>query len=90
MKKEQIGMDLSIIVPVYNVEKYIRACIESIYRQGLDENCFELIIVNDGTQDQSMDIISDIIEQHNRADKNRSFFIWIVIYYFISPLVHEL
>ena len=65
MKKEQIGMDLSIIVPVYNVEKYIRACIESIYRQGLDENCYELIIVNDGTKDQSMNIISDIIEQHN-------------------------
>ena len=29
---------LSIIVPVYNVEKYIRPCIESIYRQGLDED----------------------------------------------------
>lgn len=65
MKKEQIGMDLSIIVPVYNVEKYIRACIESIYRQGLDENCFELIIVNDGTKDQSMNIIGDILNHHN-------------------------
>ena len=41
-------MDLSIIVPVYNVEKYVRTCIESIYKQGLDEECFEVIIVNDG------------------------------------------
>ena len=57
-------MDLSIIVPVYNVEKYIRSCIESIYKQGLDENRFELIIVNDGTNDNSMRVIADIINQH--------------------------
>lgn len=57
-------MDLSIIVPVYNVEKYIRACIESIYRQGLDEARFEVIIVNDGTKDKSMEVIADIISQH--------------------------
>lgn len=56
---------LSIIVPVYNVEKYIRPCIESIFKQGLDEECFEVIIVNDGTQDHSMEMIEDIIQQHN-------------------------
>ena len=55
---------LSIIVPVYNVEKYIRTCIESIYRQRLDDSCFEVIIVNDGTQDRSMEVIEDIIEKH--------------------------
>ena len=58
-------MDLSIIVPVYNVEKYVRTCIESIYRQGLDEKKFELIIVNDGTEDHSMEVIADIILQHS-------------------------
>ena len=58
-------IDLSIIVPVYNVEKYVRTCIESIYRQGLDENMFELIIVNDGTEDHSMEMIADIIKQHS-------------------------
>lgn len=56
---------LSIIVPVYNVEKYIRPCIESIFKQGLDENDYEVIIVNDGTKDRSMEIIQDIIKQHN-------------------------
>ena len=60
-------MDLSIIIPVYNVERYIRPCIESIFKQGLDENCFEVIIVNDGTKDRSMDIISDIIQQHKNV-----------------------
>ena len=56
---------LSIIVPVYNVERYVRPCIESIYNQGLDENVFEVIIVNDGTKDRSMEVIADIIGQHN-------------------------
>lgn len=55
---------LSIIVPVYNVEKYIRPCMESVFRQGLDDGCYEVIIVNDGTQDRSMEVIADIIQQH--------------------------
>ena len=57
-------MDLSIIVPVFNVEKYIRTCIESIYKQGLDEECFEVIVVNDGTPDRSIEMIIDIISAH--------------------------
>ena len=56
---------LSIIVPVYNVENYIRPCIESIFRQGLDDNDFEIIIVNDGTRDRSMEMIAEIINQHH-------------------------
>ena len=42
-------ISLSIIVPVYNVEKYVRACVESLFRQGLTEDIFEVIIVNDDT-----------------------------------------
>ncbi len=56
---------LSIIVPVYNVEKYVRPCIESIFKQGLDDTDFEVIIVNDGSTDRSMGMIADIISQHN-------------------------
>jgi glycosyltransferase involved in cell wall biosynthesis len=58
-------MDLSIIVPVYNVEKYIRPCIESFFCQGLEEDRFEVIIVNDSTPDHSMEMIADIIQQHD-------------------------
>ena len=58
-------MDLSIIVPVYNVEKYVRPCIESIFRQGIDESRFEVIIVNDGTLDRSMEVIDDIVKSHS-------------------------
>lgn len=55
---------LSIIFPVYNVEQYIRVSLESIFRQGLDEDTFEVIIINDGTKDRSMEVIADIISQH--------------------------
>ena len=58
-------MDLSIIVPVYNVEKYVRPCIESIFKQGLDDADFEVIIVNDGTEDRSMEMIADIVQAHS-------------------------
>lgn len=55
---------LSIIIPVYNVEKYIRPCIESIFKQGLKEADYEVILVNDGTKDKSMEIIDDLIRNH--------------------------
>ena len=45
---------LSIIIPVYNVEKYIRSCVKSVFRQGLSDEDYEIIIVNDGTEDRSM------------------------------------
>ena len=57
-------MKLSIIVPVFNVEDYIRTCLESILSQGLSDDCFEIIIINDGTLDKSMVVIADIIETH--------------------------
>ncbi len=56
---------LSIIIPVYNVEKYIRTCLESVYKQGINDENFEVIIINDGTKDRSIQIIKDIISQHN-------------------------
>lgn len=55
---------LSIVVPVYNVEKYIHPCIESIFKQGLNDDDFEVIIVNDGSTDGSMSMIDDVISSH--------------------------
>lgn len=50
-------MKLSIIVPVYGVEKYIEKCISSLLIPN--NNDYEIIIVNDGTKDKSIDIIED-------------------------------
>ena len=49
---------ISVIVPVFNVEKYIKKCIESILNQTYTN--FELIIVNDGSFDNSLSIIKKI------------------------------
>lgn len=53
----------SVIVPVYNVEKYIDACIESIQRQSYKN--WELILVDDGSTDRS----GQICEQYEKEDK---------------------
>ena len=58
---------LSIVVPVYKVEKYVRPCIESIFNQGLSDDDYELIVVNDGTPDRSMEQITDLLEQHSNV-----------------------
>lgn len=49
---------ISIIVPVYNVEKYLERCIESILNQTFKD--FELILVNDGSKDKSGDICNQL------------------------------
>lgn len=46
---------VSIIVPVYNVEKYIDKCLNSLVNQTLKN--IEIIVVNDGTKDNSQKII---------------------------------
>ena len=56
---------LSIIVPVFIVEKYIRVCYERIFRQGLKDADWGVIIVNDGTKDRSMEMITDNICKHS-------------------------
>lgn len=57
-------MKLSIIVPIYNAEKYIDKCIESILNQTFSD--FELILVNDGSQDASLHICKTWQEKDNR------------------------
>ena len=56
--------DVSIILPVYNVEKYLRRCLDSLVNQ--DCNCsYEIIIINDGSQDGSADIIGEFEQRYD-------------------------
>ncbi|MFC4687560.1 glycosyltransferase family 2 protein [Epilithonimonas pallida] len=57
-------MVISLIVPVYNVSLYLKRCIESILVQ--DFNTFELILVNDGSTDNSLDICKHYANQDSR------------------------
>lgn len=68
-------IELSIIVPVYNVEKYLSGCLHSIFSQNYSLDKFEVIVVNDGTKDDSMKIVDSfrkypnliVIEQINQG-----------------------
>lgn len=53
---------LSIVVPVYNVEKYLNKCLDSLANQTLDN--YEVIVVNDGTKDNSQAIIDDYVANY--------------------------
>ena len=46
-------MKLSIIVPVYNAGMYISNCLDSLLDQGLSKDEYEIIVVNDGSTDNS-------------------------------------
>ena len=48
---------ISVIIPVYNVEKYLPECIDSILNQTFQD--FEIICVDDGSTDRSLDILQD-------------------------------
>ena len=56
-------MKISVIVPVYNAELYLSKCIESIMNQSFWDK-YELILVNDGSEDHSEDIIDEKIQKY--------------------------
>ena len=53
---------VSVIVPVYNTEKYLRKCIESLVNQTLND--VEIVMINDGSKDSSESIIKEYIEKY--------------------------
>lgn len=55
---------ISFIVPVYNAEKYIQRCVNSIYQQGLTAGTFEIIIINDGSKDASIAVAQKLKAEH--------------------------
>lgn len=60
---------ISVVVPVFNVEKYIEKSILSIIRQSYKN--FELIVVDDGSQDKSIDVAEALLQNQ----------IWIIELY---------
>ena len=71
---------LSIIIAVYNVEKYIKKCLDSVIKQ--QGNDIEILIVDDGSTDKSLEICKEyqnkdqrikIIHQENKGLSHDSF-----------------
>ena len=55
---------LSIIIPFYNVERYIAECLDSVFQQDIPEEEYEVICVNDGSPDHSRDIVLEYQKRH--------------------------
>lgn len=53
---------ISVVIPVYNKEKYIENCINSVLSQTIQKNEFEIICVNDGSTDSSYEIINKYMD----------------------------
>ena len=64
---------MSVLVPIYNVEKYLRQCLKSLNNQTLED--VEFICINDGSIDKSLSIINEFIKKDSRfklLDKRNS------------------
>ncbi len=56
-------MDISVIIPIYNVEKYLKRCLDSVLRQK--NVTMEIILVDDGSTDSSGIICEEYVESHS-------------------------
>nr|WP_299341993.1 glycosyltransferase family 2 protein [Allomuricauda sp.] len=57
-------MKISFVIPAYNAEKFIRKCVESITSQGVSEENYEVIVVNDGSKDQTESICKELAKEY--------------------------
>lgn len=58
-------MKVSIIVTVYNAEKFLAQCLESLQNQTFDRQNYEILIIDDGSTDRSSDIISEYVNNNS-------------------------
>lgn len=57
------NIEISVIIPVYNSEKYIKKCLESLNRQTMKE--IEVILVNDGSTDHTAALVEEFQKEHD-------------------------
>lgn len=66
---------ISVVVPIYNVERYIERCARSLFEQTMNER-IEFIFVDDCSPDRSIEILSKILEEYpSRKSHTKSFII---------------
>lgn len=65
MKK--YDFEISVIIPVFNTEKYLKRCIDSIINQGFDMSKVEIILINDGSKDNSLKICNEYKEKFSNV-----------------------
>ncbi len=55
-------------MPSYNVEQYIKDCLASCVNQDFDKDNYEIIVINDGSKDSTLDVVNTFIEQNNTTN----------------------
>ncbi len=58
---------LSIIVPVYNVEKYLRDCLDSLLDQDISKEIYEIVCVDDGSPDNSYEVLQSYANKYSNV-----------------------
>ena len=58
---------LSIIIPLYNCEKFIKQCLDTIFRQEMNESDFEVIVIDDGSKDSGYSLASEYAKRHQNV-----------------------
>ncbi len=57
---------VSVIIPVYNGEQYIKRCLDSIFATGSEVGDIEVIVINDGSKDSSLQILNDYAREQDK------------------------
>ena len=57
-------MDLSIVIPCYNMERYLSICLDSVVEQDIPKSEYEIIIINDGSMDNSLKIAENYCKNY--------------------------
>lgn len=70
-------MRLSIILPIYNVSKWLGRCLASIRNQGLEPEDYEIIAVNDGSTDDSMEVLDAFRREEEKSGVKTAR--WVII-----------
>ena len=55
-------VEISVVIPIYNVEDYLEECLDSIVNQTFTD--LEIICVNDGSKDNSLEILNEYAKKH--------------------------
>jgi glycosyltransferase involved in cell wall biosynthesis len=58
---------ISIVIPMYNVANYLEKSISSVFNQGMDVTEFELILVNDGSTDSSLEVAQEFVKNKSNV-----------------------
>ncbi len=66
---EMNRVDISVIVPIYNVEKYVERCLRSLFTQSKTDGV-EFLLINDATPDNSMEVVRRVVAEFPKLNIN--------------------